>query len=480
MGVERVVDITQPTRRRRTALAPERPGQVEHVAPGSLGAELGIVPGDRLVKVNNRPLRDILDFQYYAAEEEVLLEVERDGQLYLYEVERGLDEPWGISFSDPTNDGIHICENACPFCFIKQIPKGMRRSLYVMDDDYRHSMLHGSFVTLTNLTEDDWRRIEEQRLGPMHVSVHATNPDLRAALVGNPKGALILEHLARLERAGIDYHAQLVLCPGVNDGPELDRSLRDLDACGPHLKSIAGVPVGLTRFGFERQSKRVRLSRPCNRSLPGAELQMRRYEPDEAAAVIEQTERWQAHFRATRGETFFHLGDEFYLMTERPVPPARDYDDFPQLEDGIGITRVFLDDAARLARRGQRAGVASAAGIIACGTLIGPTMEREVARVNRATGSAITAVPLVNTFFGGEINVSGLLTGGELVRAFADRPGAEPLFISTTMISRRTQTMLDDMSLDDLKTALRRDVIVAEHLSDVAAVLANTAVRAAS
>ena len=143
---------------------------------------------------------------------------------------------------------IHICENACPFCFIKQIPKGMRRSLYVMDDDYRHSMLHGSFVTLTNLTEDDWQRIEEQRLGPMHVSVHATNPDLRSALVGNPKGALILEHLARLERAGIDYHAQFVLCPGVNDGPELERSLRDLEQCGPHLKSIAGVPVGLTRL----------------------------------------------------------------------------------------------------------------------------------------------------------------------------------------------------------------------------------------
>jgi putative radical SAM enzyme (TIGR03279 family) len=474
VGVERVIDITAPTRTRRTALATERPGQLEHVAPGSLGEELGLRAGDRLLKVNNRPLRDILDFQFYAAEEEVLLEVERDGQLYLYEVERNLDEPWGLSFSDPTNDGIHICENTCPFCFIKQIPKGMRRSLYVMDDDYRHSMLHGSFVTLTNLTEDDWRRIEEQRLGPMHVSVHATNPDLRSALVGNPKGALILEHLARLERAGIDYHAQFVLCPGVNDGPELERSLRDLEQCGPHLKSIAGVPVGLTRFGLERQSKRVRLSRPCARTLPGAELQMRRYEPAEAEAVIAQARRWQTHFRATRGETFFHLGDEFYLMTGQNVPPARDYDDFPQLEDGIGLTRSFLQDAARVVRRGRRAEVAGAAGLIACGTLIGPTMVREVARVNRATGSALEAVPLVNTFFGGEINVSGLLTGGELVRAFSDRPGAEPLFISNTMISRRTDTLLDDMTLADLKSALRRDVIVAGQLSDVLAALAES------
>ena len=284
MGVTRVIDITNPTRQRRTALAPERAGVLEHVALGSLGAELGLRAGDRVLKVNNRPLRDILDFQFYASEEEVLLEVERDDELLLYEVERDLDEPWGLSFSDPTNDGIHICENACPFCFIKQIPKGMRRSLYVMDDDYRHSMLHGSFVTLTNLTEDDWLRIEEQRLGPMHVSVHATNPDLRAALVGNPKGALIMEHLARLERAGIDYHAQFVLCPGVNDGPELDRSLRDLEQCGPHLKSIAGVPVGLTRFGLERQSKRVRLSRPCARTLPGAELR---------CVATNQTRRWR-------------------------------------------------------------------------------------------------------------------------------------------------------------------------------------------
>jgi putative radical SAM enzyme (TIGR03279 family) len=478
VGVERVLDITQPTRRRRTALAPERPGEVQHVAPGSLAEEIGIEPGDRVVKVNNQPLRDILDFQYLAADEEVILEIERAGELHICEVERDLDEVWGITFADPTMDGIHVCENACPFCFIKQIPKGMRRSLYVMDDDYRFSMLHGAFVTLTNLTEDDWRRIEEQRLGPLHVSVHATNPELRSALVGNPKGALIMEHLARLERAGIEYHAQLVLCPGVNDGPELERSLRELSEAGPHLKSIAGVPVGLTRFGFERQKKRVRLSRPCIRTMPGSMLEMRRYEPDEAREVIAQTERWQRHFRETRGETFFHLGDEFYLMSDSPIPPAVDYDEFPQIEDGIGITRVFLDDAAKIVRRGKRAGVEGARGIIACGTLIGPTMTDEAERVSRATGATLEVVPIENQFFGAEINVSGLLTGGELVRVFHERPGDEPIFISTTMISRRTNTLLDDMTLDDLKTALRRDVIVAESLSDVVRALARQPVAA--
>jgi putative radical SAM enzyme (TIGR03279 family) len=479
VGVTRVIDIAQPARMRRTALAPDRPGEVQHIADGSLGQEIGIEPGDRVTKVNGRPLRDILDFQFYASVEEVILEIERDGELYQCEVERDLDEPWGITFSEPTNDGIHICENACPFCFIKQIPKGMRRSLYVMDDDYRHSMLHGSFVTLTNLTEDDWRRIEEQRLGPMHVSVHATNPELRTMLVGNPKGALIMEHLGRLERAGIDYHAQLVLCPGVNDGPEMDRSLKDLAGIGPHLRSIAGVPVGLTRFGLERQSKRVRLSRPCIQTMPGAMLEMRRHTPDEASAVIQQAEQWQQHFRATRGETFFHLGDEFYLMTGAEVPGADHYDEFPQIEDGIGITRVFLDDANRLVKRGKRAQIAGQAGIIACGTLIGPTMHREVERVNTSTGASLDVMPIENTFFGGEINISGLLTGGELVRALGERPGSEPVFISTTMISRRTNTMLDDMTLDDLKSRIRRDVIVAEHLSTVAAALRGISATAA-
>jgi putative radical SAM enzyme (TIGR03279 family) len=476
VGVDRVPDVLQPTRARRAALVPERPGEVQHVAPGSLAEEIGIEPGDRVVKVNNQPLRDILDFQFLAAEEEVILEIERAGNLHICEVERDLDEPWGITFSDPTMDGIHICENACPFCFIKQIPKGMRRSLYVMDDDYRFSMLHGSFVTLTNLTEADWRRLEEQRLGPLHVSIHATNPELRSALVGNPKGALIMEHLDRLERAGIDYHAQLVLCPGVNDGPELDRSLDDLSRRGSHLKSIAGVPVGLTRFGLERQKKRVRLSRPCIRTMPGAMLEMRRYEADEARAVIQQAERWQAHFRVTRGETFFHLGDEFYLMSATPIPPTSHYDGFPQIEDGIGITRVFLDDVTGIVRRGRRAGVDGLAGIVACGTLIGPTMERATARVNRATSSRLQVVPIENSFFGGEINVSGLLTGSEVVRALGDRPGSEPVFISTTMVSRRTETLLDDMTVDDLKSELRRDVIVAEHLSDVVRALADSPV----
>ena len=469
-GVARPRDIANPRKRRRVALAPEVPALINSIAPGSLGDEIGLAPGDRLITVNGHRLRDVIDFAFYSDEEEVTLEVIHDDELVVYEVERGYDESWGIEFADPTFDGIHVCDNSCPFCFIKQIPKGMRRSLYVMDDDYRYSMLYGSFVTLTNLTEDDWQRIEEQHLGPLYVSVHATNPELRTALIGNPRGAQIMADLQRLESIGIDYHAQLVLNPGINDGAQLDRSLSDLEGVGPHLKSIAGVPVGLTRFGQERQSKRVRLSRTCMRTLPGTSLDVRRYETDEALAVIKQAEHWQRHFRVTRGETFFYLGDEFYLMTGTAVPDTDHYDAFGQLEDGIGLTRKFLDDVEALERKPAGSGPPQA-GIVACGTLVGPTLVDNVERINQHLGTRITPVAVENLFFGPEINVSGLLTGGDIVAALADRPGSEPVFISNHMISARTSTLLDDMRLDELQTALGREVFIAEHLSDVCRML---------
>ena len=235
-----------PLSHRRVDLAPSLPGLIEAVAPASLAMELGIESGDRVVGINGLPLIDALDFQFQAQNDRVTLDVERNNVLLRYELELEGDEYWGVTFADPTFDGVRICENSCPFCFIKQIPKGMRRSLYVMDDDFRYSMLYGSFVTLTNLSEDDWSRIEEQHISPLHVSVHRTDPDLRVALVGNPKAGRIMEDLAHLERAGIDFHAQLVLVPGVNDGAHLDRSLRDL--------SVQPAPVNCCRPGWSLSS----------------------------------------------------------------------------------------------------------------------------------------------------------------------------------------------------------------------------------
>ncbi|HLI50973.1 MAG TPA: DUF512 domain-containing protein, partial [Thermomicrobiaceae bacterium] len=358
--------------------------------------------------------------------------------------------------------------------FIKQMPKGMRKSLYVMDDDYRYSMLYGNFITLTNLTEADWQRIEEQHISPINVSVHATNPDLRVLLVGSPKGALIMEHLARLERAEIDYNAQLVLCPGINDGDELERSIGELLTCGPHLRSIAAVPVGLSKYGEERQSKRLRQSRPCMRKISSGMLDIRRYTPEEALAVIRQVEPWQERLRRERGVTFIELGDEFYLMTGSPIPPASTYDGFPQVEDGIGITRLFIDDAERLIKRGAKSELRGASGSIACGTLVQPLMERIVGQVNENIGTRLRVVPIVNTFFGPQITASGLLTGGLVRDAFADRDERDPVFISKHMISKRTLTFLDDVHIDELSADLERPVIPAEYLTQVVRQLGST------
>ncbi|MCC7024919.1 MAG: DUF512 domain-containing protein [Thermomicrobiales bacterium] len=456
-----------PLSHRRVDLTPSVPGLVEVVSPASLAMELGIEPGDQIIGINGRPLLDALDFQFQAQAEHVVLDVDRGGVLLRYDLQLDGDEFWGITFADPTFDGVRVCENSCPFCFIKQIPKGMRRSLYVMDDDYRYSMLYGSFVTLTNLSEEDWRRIEEQHISPLHVSVHSTNPELRRALVGNPKGGTIMEALARLERAGIDFHAQFVLVPGVNDGDEMERSLRDLSTFA-RLRSIAGVPVGLSRHGQERQSKQLRLSRTCMRTLPGKQITVRRYQPDEARAVIAQAEVWQERFWRERGNPFFYLGDEFYLMSGTPVPDTAHYGGFPQIEDGIGITRAFLDNLDDYLRRSRRGLLAGTQGTIACAELIAPTMREAVNRFNARTGAALEVVMVENVYLGSEINVSGLLSGHDLLTAFDRGPSDAPLYISDRMVSQRTGTLLDDRTVSDVETALRRPVVPAADLSDVA------------
>jgi putative radical SAM enzyme (TIGR03279 family) len=459
--------VVSPISQQRVDLVPEVPGVIEAIEPESFGAQIGLLKGDRVVSVNGVQVQDALDFQFHVQSAFVRIEVVRNERRRRIDVKMAGDEFWGVTFADPTFDGIRVCENACPFCFIKQIPKGMRRSLYVMDDDYRYSMLYGSFVTLTNLSDRDWARIEEQRVSPMHVSVHATNPELRVALVGNPKGAQIMDDLERLRRNNIDFHAQLVLSPGVNDGEEMDRSVRELSALSNCL-SIAGVPVGLTKHGLERQSKQVRLSRTCMRLLPGKQITVRRYEPAEAREVILQAERWQQQFREDRGETFLHLGDEFYLMCGSAVPPAELYDGYPQIEDGIGITRHFLENLKTYLAKARAGSLAGASATIACGVLIGDTMCEAVAELNRHLGSAINVRVLENTFFGPEINISGLLTGKDLIGAFAGDTGTDPIYVSSRMISDRTQTLLDDLSMEQVQEELNRPVVPCLTLSDVA------------
>ena len=304
-------------------------GVVSTVEPGSVAAELDIRSGDVLVSINGHRLRDVLDVQFYAAEETLELLVRRGSQEFSVCTERDYNRPLGLDFTSPVFDGMRLCDNRCEFCFVAQMPpasRRLRRSLYLRDDDYRYSVLYGSFITLTNLTPGDWQRIEEQRLAPLYISVHATEPDLRSHLLGRDGLPDILEQIDRLAHLGIEMHTQVVLTPGLNDGAHLLRTVTDLAARYPTVQSIGIVPVGLTRY---------------HRGL------CRTYTPQEALTVIEQIKPLQKAYRKQYDSSLVYLADEWYLMTSMPIPPDEDYDDYPQIENGIGLVRQFLPQAGR-------------------------------------------------------------------------------------------------------------------------------------
>lgn len=447
-------------------------GELESVATGSLGAALGLRPGDIVHSIDGHPLRDVIDYQYYAGNAGAVaeIEVEREGERVVYEADLDGDDYWGLGFTEPTFDGIRRCTNDCPFCFVKQVPRGMRRTLYIKDDDYRYSFLYGNFVTLTNLSEEDWRRIGEQHLSPLNVSVHATDPQLRVDLLRHPRAGAILDDLRRLGELGIEFNTQLVLNPGINDGDQLDRSVNDLKDL-PGLISIAAVPVGITPLGIERDMKKIAgIIQRSDRALPGLPGDhFHLYTEAQVRDTIRRAEAWQRHFRAERGESFLHLGDEFYLMIGEKVPATRYYDGFPQIEDGIGITRSFLDNWAGVKRRrgARRPDLRGVRATLASATLIAPTMERVVAEFNALTGSAIRVRTVSNGYFGPEIVVAGLLTGQDILGAFRDDPGDGPLLLPRVMFSRLNGLTLDDMSVEQLETELRRPILAGHTMSDL-------------
>src|SRR5579859_1452067 len=295
---------------------PKLYGWVREVTPDGAADLAGIQPGDLLKTINGNPVRDLLDYQFYAAEEELLLGVDRNGRAIEVLVAKTADEDLGVLFGEEPAPFIRQCANKCVFCFIKGLPErhqpqrglplGMRSSLYIKDDDYRYSFLFGNFITLTNLKEKDWQRLEEQRLSPLYVSVHVTDAELRRKMVDGPRAGEVLEHLARLGQMGIQAHTQLVLCPEINDGPWLDRSIADLAAMRPIVQSIAAVPVGLTKH---------------NNMLKVGDLPaLRPYTAEEARAIVKQAQGWQKRFEAETGEPFLYLSDEWYFLTNKQFP----------------------------------------------------------------------------------------------------------------------------------------------------------------
>jgi putative radical SAM enzyme (TIGR03279 family) len=409
--------------------SPERGVVVAAVRAGTDAGAAGLRVGDRVLAVNGRALRDAIDFQFHAGDDTLRLDVEREGlrrPLTVMRTSAGL----GVELQAPRPGDIATCANKCVFCFIHQLPRGMRKSLYVKDDDYRLSFLHGNYITLTDLDDADVERIVEQRLSPLYVSVHATDPDLRHRLLGKPrKSAEILPRLERLAKARIRIHAQIVLCPDWNDGVHLARTVRELAPLHPHVTTVAIVPVGLT-------AHRQRL--PDLRTLTRAE----------AAALVQTVSEWQRGYERALGSRFVFLADEIYLAAGVALPAAAAYEGFPVIEDGIGLVRRFEDGwHAGVARRRHRR-VARDLTIVT-GELFAPRLTRLVSALEDAPRARVVAVP--NDFFGRGIGVAGLLTARDIQAQLAAHGDlGEAVLIPSVAIRDGDGVFLDDVTPQDL------------------------------
>ncbi|MDX1931092.1 MAG: DUF512 domain-containing protein [Capsulimonadales bacterium] len=431
---------------------------VTGVEPGSLGERAGVRVGDRVLSVNGRSVADIVDWKFHTAGETATVVFLRDEETFEVTVTKGYDENLGLAFADDLFDGLHICKNKCVFCFLYQQPKGLRPSLYIKDDDFRLSFLHGNYVTLTNLKPGELERICEQRLSPMYVSVHATDPDARGRILGRKGPEPILPILERLSEAGIQIHAQVVLCPGYNDGSILDRTIAELSTLHPTKResfggvvSVAVVPIGITRF-------RERLA-------PVTTIG-----PEYARVILDDLESKREEFRRTLGTRFVFPSDEFYLNTNREAPPRSHYEGFPQLEDGVGLVRLFLDDLAKVARRLPRSVSGPRSVTLATGEIAAPLLQRLADTLNRVAGLSVNVLPVHNRFFEGNINIAGLIVGRDLIdalRAFPDL--GERVLIPSVMLRDGENVFLDEISLADVNREVGRPVIAVERTPTAAA-----------
>ena len=457
-----------PRSTRSTARSRGRSGAIASIEPDSLAQEAGLQPGDRVLRVNGEAPRDQLDYRFQTTDSFVSLDVIHDGEPGIVEFEKPIDEPLGIEFADDAFDGTRICNNTCFFCFLKGLPKGLRRPLYLKDDDYRLSFLHGNFVTLTNLSEDDWQRLEQQRLSPLHVSVHATELELRRRMLGNRRAPDIREQLRRLAAMRIEAHTQVVLCPGVNDGDALDRTVSDL-LQHENVLSIGVAPVGSSIQGEERIDDEG----------------MRACTPAEARRAVRQLGRWQRRARDQRGASIVFPTDEIYLTAGARIPAAARYDGFPQWENGVGMVRTLLDDWRRARRRLREGRVQLPLNrpqriTLACGTLIAPILQTLAAEMSEWIDLEIDVVPVANSLFGARVNVSGLLPGADFAAALASRDPGERVFLPRASLDYFGKRFLDDMTPAELEAQIERPVSFVYTLSEIVEWIANAEVGSSS
>lgn len=418
---------------------------IDNVDKDSIAEELGIEPGDILISINNNKITDIIDYKYLITDDFVTVSIQKkDGELWDVEIEKDYYEDIGITFTNPLIDKAKNCRNKCIFCFIDQLPKGMRKTLYFKDDDSRLSFLQGNFITLTNLSDEEIDRIISYRLSPINVSVHTTDPELRIKMLNNKNAGKVYDILKRFSEAGIEMNCQIVLIPGINDGSYLNKTLKDLSNLYPNVSSVAVVPIGLTRY-------REGLS------------QLNVYDYKTANELIEFIISKQKEYLEDIGTRFVFASDEFYILAKRAVPEFEDYEGFPQYENGVGLLRSFYYEVQEALNNLKKNSVLKKTYTIATGVLAFDFIK-DIANLITAKidGLSLNVVPIINEFFGEKITVSGLVTGRDLINQLKKYDIRDGVIIPRSMLKSGEEVFLDDIYISDVENNLNARVIISD------------------
>ncbi len=421
--------------------------KIAFVENGSLAMHKGICEGDVLISINGNEIVDVLDYRFYLAERNIKLLLSRDGEEYTVSMRKGQYDDIGLGFETPLMDKKHSCKNACIFCFIDQNPEGLRSTLYFKDDDSRLSFIHGNYITLTNLTDKDVDRIVKMRFSPINISVHTTNPDLRVKMMKNKNSGKVLSYLKRFYDAGISMCAQIVLCKGVNDGDELLRTMRDLAEYFPYMSSVAIVPAGLTKFR--------------DKLYPLTD-----FTKEEAEGVIDMVDAFANEHKRRCGSRLFYVADEFYLKASRPIPTEDYYEDYPQIENGVGLIRSFSDEfgyaCEDIAELSDSLVKERHVGIVT-GVASYPTISQMAQRIMSISPKIrITVYKVINKFFGESITVSGLLTGKDICEQLEGRLECEEIILPAQALRKEELDFLCGMKLSELEERLGVRAILSE------------------
>lgn len=418
---------------------------VAEVIPGSIAEEMEIEPGDEIVSINDEEIEDIFDFQFLCENEYIEVGIRKpSGEEWVLEIDKDEDEDLGVKFENGLMDDYHSCSNKCIFCFIDQMPKGMRETLYFKDDDARLSFLQGNYITLTNMSEKDIERIIKYNLSPINISFHTTNPELRCMMLNNRFAGEALKKADRFYEAGLIMNGQVVLCKDVNDKDELERTISDLYGYLPYLQSLSIVPVGVTKYR-------------------DGLFPMKDWENEDAEYLIDQVERWQKKAYEEFGTHFVHASDEWYIKAGREVPEEERYDGYLQLGNGVGMIRAMLNEFEEERLKNEKAKVNPEKVTIACGYLPYPYLKMMADRLtNDHPEKEIQVIPVTNHFFGESITVTGLLTGQDIVAALKDIDLGNRVLLTENILRADEEVFLDDMTLAEFKDILQVDVSIVQ------------------